>query len=96
MATFMVDSEQIAGAAARVAQSSHVIRSEVTALMAELVALQNTWGGAASSQFADCATQWQSVHTQVENALDNIGQQLSAASAVYADAEAQSMALFGR
>ncbi len=94
MATYMVDSEGISTAATRVASSCAQIRTEVNSLMAELTALQNTWTGSAAAQFADCATQWQSVHTQVETTLENIGQQLTAAAHVYADAESQSAALF--
>lgn len=94
MATFMVDSESIAAAAVRVGASSASLRTEVSAMMAELLALQSSWSGAASTQFTDCISQWQSVQAQVESALDSIGTQLHMASSVYADAEAQSASLF--
>lgn len=94
MATFMVDSESISVAAGRVGASSAAIRTEVSALMSELLALNSTWSGAASTQFAECVSQWRNVQAQVELALESIGAQLNTASAVYADAEAQSAALF--
>lgn len=94
MATFMVDSESIASAALRVNASSDALRAEVSAMMAELMALNGTWAGAASSQFAECIAQWQAVQAQVEAALDTIASQLNTASSVYAEAEAQSAALF--
>lgn len=96
MAVFTVDSEVIASASARVAASSSTIRTEVASLMAELLSLNTSWVGGASAQFADVITQWQSIQAQVEQTLDSIGHQLQTASSLYADAEAQSMALFGR
>lgn len=94
MATFMVDSERIASASHRVGASSAAIRTEVSSMMSELLALNTSWAGAASAQFEDCISQWQNVQMQVENALNNIGNQLSTASTVYADAEARSRSLF--
>lgn len=94
MATYSVDSELVASSAARVAASSETIRAEVGALMADLLNLQGSWAGAASANFADCVTQWQATQTQVESALSAIGTQLGTAASVYAEAEAQSSALF--
>ncbi|WP_175957465.1 WXG100 family type VII secretion target [Schaalia sp. Marseille-Q2122] len=94
MATYTVDSELVASSAARVAASSETIRAEVASLMADLVNLQGTWAGAASASFSDCVTQWQATQAQVESALTAIGTQLGTAASVYAEAEAQSTALF--
>lgn len=94
MATYSVDSELVASSAARVAASSESIRAEVAALMADLINLQGTWAGSASAHFAECVSQWQATQTQVESALTAIGTQLNTAASVYAEAEAQSSALF--
>ena len=94
MSMFVVDPEQVAASAARVTATGERIRAEVGIMMADLLALQGSWGGVASANFADCAAQWRATQAQVETALDAIGVQLATAAGVYADAEAQSAALF--
>lgn len=94
MAMYVVDPEQVAASAARVTATGERIRGEVSVMMADLVALQGSWGGVASANFSDCAAQWRTTQAQVEAALDAIGAQLATAAGVYADAEAQSASLF--
>lgn len=94
MAMYAVDSQQVAFSATRIAATSEQIRTEVASLMAELMALSASWQGAASAQFSDCIAQWQATQSQVDAALTTISNNLHAASQVYADAEAQSAALF--
>lgn len=94
MAIYAVNSEEVAASAARVGATGESIRQEVAVLMADLVALQGSWGGVASATFADCATQWRATQAQVETSLDHIAGQLATAARVYAEAEAQSTALF--
>lgn len=94
MATYAVNSDQIAASSAHVVATGERIRGEVATMMAELAALQDTWGGVASAGFVECATQWRATQAQVEAALDTIGAQLAHAATVYADAEARSTAIF--
>lgn len=96
MATFSVNSDQVAASAARTVATGERIRAEVAAMMGDLVALQDTWGGVAAASFAECAAQWRVTQTQVEASLDAIATQLRTAATVYADAEAHSVALFSR
>lgn len=94
MATYAVNSDQIASSSAHVVATGERIRAEVATMMLDLTGLQDTWGGVASAGFAECATQWRLTQAQVEAALDTIGGQLAHAAAVYADAEARSTAIF--
>ena len=91
---YHVDSEQVAASAANVAATASAIRDQVAAMMANLLALQDTWGGVAAANFADCTSQWRITQAQVEASLDSISTQLATAASVYSEAEAQSMALF--
>ncbi|WP_076466233.1 WXG100 family type VII secretion target [Actinomyces mediterranea] len=94
MATYMVDSAQVSAAAARVGATSETIRQQVQAMLAELIALESSWSGAAQQNFQACVAGWQATQVQVEASLDAIGAQMNTAASVYADAEAQSTALF--
>jgi len=94
MATYAVNSDEVAASATRAAAAGERIRTEVAAMMTDLQSLQDTWGGVASATFADCAAQWRTTQAQVEASLDAIAAQLGAAAGVYADAEAQSASLF--
>ena len=53
MTAFSVDSAHIASCASRIQITCDSIRSEVSALMNELLALKDTWQGGASAQFSD-------------------------------------------
>ncbi len=94
MATYAVNSDEVAASAARTAAAGERIRTEVAAMMTDLQNLQATWGGVASASFADCAAQWRITQAQVEASLDTIAAQLNSAASVYSEAEAQSASLF--
>ncbi len=94
MATFAVNSDEVAASAARTSATGERIREEVAVMMTDLVSLQETWGGLASANFAECAAQWRATQSQVEASLDAIATQLASAARVYSDAETESAALF--
>ncbi|MDC4232223.1 WXG100 family type VII secretion target [Actinomyces sp. B33] len=94
MAMYMVDSDQVAVVAARTAATADRIRVEVQAMLAELLALQGSWTGAASLSFQECVSQWRATQVQVETALEAIGSQMGLAANAYAEAEARSVSLF--
>nr|WP_022867450.1 WXG100 family type VII secretion target [Schaalia vaccimaxillae] len=94
MAMYAVDSHQVSLSAARVAATADRIRSEVGAMLAELMALQETWTGVAHANFSGTVSQWQATQAQVEASLTSISSQMHMAANVYAEAEAQSSALF--
>lgn len=96
MALFTVDSEQVVASATQVSATAERIRSEVTGMMSQLLALQDSWSGTAQLNFHNCISSWQATQTQVEQSLETISAQLHQAASVYADAESQSAALFIR
>lgn len=51
MTVYSVDSGQVASCASRIQVTCDSIRGEVSALMHELLALKDSWQGAASAQF---------------------------------------------
>ena len=93
---YHVDSDQVAAAAARAAHSGEAIRAEVSALVANLQALEGSWQGSASTAFAGVLAQWRGAQAQVEAALASLGQALGAAASGYADAEAAAARMFSR
>ena len=89
-----VDAEQISAASAQACATASTIRSEVDTLMAQLLALQDSWTGGAQVNFQATITQWQGVQAQTHDALDAISTQLQTAAATYSEAEAHSASLF--
>lgn len=94
MAQYFVDSAQVASASAATSAVAGRIRADVAQMMAQLNALQSSWGGAASSNFASVAEQWRGTQAAVEASLDNISQLLNVTANTYADAEQAAAGLF--
>lgn len=94
MTAYAVDAEQISAASAQACTTASTIRTEVDTLMAQLLALQDTWTGGAQVNFQATITQWQGIQAQTHDALDSISAQLQLAASTYADAEARSASLF--
>lgn len=91
---YQVDSEQMNAASGAVAASVTTVRTEVTAMMRNLDALQGTWTGGAAAAFSGTVTQWRAAQTQVETALDAIQAALAQAAQTYADAELAATRMF--
>ncbi len=96
MTQYHVDAAQVANASTLAARSSEVLRGEVTAMMAHLTALENSWQGGASVAFTGVLQQWRSAQAQVESALDNITVALGQAAQQYQTAEDNASRLFMR
>jgi len=95
MTAYAVDAEQIAAASAQACTTASTIRTEVDTMMAQLLALQDTWTGGAQGNFqATTITQWQGIQAQTHDALDAISSQMQVAASTYADAETHSASLF--
>lgn len=94
MSVFHVDPAEVARCSALVRGSADSLRTEVQAMMSHLDALQASWSGVASNQFASVAAGWRATQAQVEQSLDEIGAQMAIAASTYEDAEAQTSALF--
>lgn len=96
MSTFAVDTAQVTAASSNVRKSVDVIRTEVSAMMSHLTALQSTWTGEASVKFADVAAQWHTTQGTVEQSLESIKSALDTTAVQYAEAEASIKAMFLR
>ncbi len=89
MTVYSVDSGQVASCASRIQVTCDSIRGEVSALMHELLALKDSWQGAASAQFSESVSSWQTTQAQVETSLDQISTSISPAALFFAEAYAQ-------
>ena len=94
MTAYAVDAEQISAAAAQACATASTIRTEVDTMMAQLLALQDSWTGGAQVNFQATITLWQGIKAQTHDALDSISTQMQAAAATYSDAETHSASLF--
>jgi len=94
MSTFSVDTAQVAAASGNVRRSVDSIRSEVTAMMAHLTNLQDSWRGEAAVQFQGVAANWRQTQTQVEASLEGINRALEATANTYLDAESNVRGFF--
>lgn len=94
MAQYFVDSAQVASASAATAAVAERIRVDVAQMMGQLHALQGSWGGAASANFASVVEQWRGTQAAVESSLDNISHLLNVTANTYADAEQAAAGLF--
>ncbi|MFM5968365.1 MAG: WXG100 family type VII secretion target [Micrococcales bacterium] len=94
MAQFQVDSEQIGSANASIQATISKLQTEVDALHAQLVTLQNSWTGIASAGFQEMVNRWRTTAVAVDAQLSELGQALSIAAHQYADIEAANLRLF--
>ncbi len=94
MPQYQVDSERIQASSAAVCTSITAIRQSVVQMYGNLNALQDAWRGGAATQFNAIVAQWRAAQHQMEQSLEYIQKELTQASSVYADAEAQAARLF--
>ncbi|WP_099332312.1 WXG100 family type VII secretion target [Actinomyces minihominis] len=94
MTIYHVDAAQISAGAVAANQTADTIRSAVATLMAQLLGLEASWGGAAAMSFQGVISQWQVTQAQVEASLESVGAALAQASATYSEAEGAASALF--
>lgn len=96
MARFEVDSAEIMRASGSTRSSAAAIRSEVSAMMGHLTALQDSWRGGASAAFGAVLADWRATQQQVEASLDSIAMCLDAGSRQYEEAETSALQMFAR
>ncbi|GAB2605466.1 WXG100 family type VII secretion target [Pseudactinotalea suaedae] len=96
MARFEVDSGEILRAGGNARASAAAIRSEVSAMMGHLAALQDSWRGSASAAFSTVLADWRVTQQQVESSLDSIALCLDAGSRQYEEAETSALRMFAR
>ncbi|WP_110588271.1 WXG100 family type VII secretion target [Microbacterium suaedae] len=94
MAQFTVDSESLISTKAEVQAGSERLRSEVTFIMGRVQQLEAAWQGSASQAFQGIAAEWQMLHLQVEESLQNLAHRLEIAGAGYQQVEADVANMF--
>jgi WXG100 family type VII secretion target len=94
MSSYQVDSEAVLAATATVTATTGRIQAEVAGLYAQLVDLQASWSGAASSAFQSVAADWKATQARVEANLEAINAALATAGRQYAEIEQSNTRLF--
>ncbi len=94
MPRFTVDSEAVFAAQAAVAATIPRVQSDVAALLANLHALQDSWGGSAAAAFQGIVADWQATQQRVEESLVAINEALGAAGRQYLEVEEANVRLF--
>ncbi|MGE9784076.1 WXG100 family type VII secretion target [Janibacter sp. G368] len=87
MASFTVDTAQVASSASDVSRISEDVEATVASMMSRLISLQNEWQGEASSSFQDLINDWRATQRTVKDSLDEIGRVLGEAGRTYDDTE---------
>lgn len=96
MTSYQVDSTALAGATGAARGSMGRIQAEAAALHAQLVELQSTWTGTASSAFQSVVTDWRATQQRVEESIESINLALGQAGEQYAEIEQANARLFQR
>lgn len=96
MTRYQVDSEAVVTATAAIRAASGRIQGEVSGLLGQLTALQNTWTGQASVGFQAVVGDWRATQAKVEESLALISAALGQAGQSYAEVEAANARLFLR
>ncbi len=96
MTTFQVDSDAVLGATGSINASMERLLGESTALLNQLVNLQGSWTGTASSAFQSVVSEWHATQKHVEESLGSIGHALGTVAQQYTEAELSNAGLFRR
>jgi 6 kDa early secretory antigenic target len=94
MATFQVNSDELAVKSSAVRGSIDLLRSEVERMQRNLLDLQGSWSGTAANSFQSLLIDWRATQARVEGSLESINSALSTAAIQYAQAEEANTRLF--
>ena len=94
MAVYAVDSDAVLTANSAVRGTIERLQSETQSMMSQLVSLQSSWTGTASTAFQHVIDQWRATQHQGEESLASINTALASAGRQYADAEQVTASLF--
>ena len=94
MTTFQVDSDAVLGATGSIQASMERLSSESSSMLGQLVNLQGSWTGSASSAFQSVVAEWRATQQRVEESLGTIGHALGTVAQQYAEAELSNTGLF--
>lgn len=96
MSQFEVDSARVAQASTAVTTSVGSITAEVDRMMHNLLDLQNSWRGQASTQFQGLIADWRATQERVRQSLEEISAALGTAGQQYAEVEQANARMFTR
>lgn len=88
------DSERIVAASNEVTRSTDAVATEVSGMLRNLYALQDTWRGSAASNFQSVIDEWRGVQERVAESLSGIRDALAVAGKQYDEVEAANTKLF--
>ena len=94
MTRYQVDSDEVLGASTAVRATINRIQAESSSLQGQLVNLQNSWSGQASTAFQGLALDWKATQNRVDETLGAVSQALTMAGQQYAEIEAANARLF--
>jgi WXG100 family type VII secretion target len=96
MTRYQVDSEAVAAANGTIRAAMGRIQGEVSGLLGQLTALQNSWTGQAATGFQAVVSDWKATQARVDESLALISTALGQAGQQYAEVEAANTRLFLR
>ena len=94
MAQFTVDSDSLFHTKGNIAQGSDRLRADVAFIMSQVQHLEGAWQGGASQAFQGVAAEWQRLHLQVEEALNDLARRLEVAGTGYQQVEQDVASMF--
>lgn len=94
MTHFSVDSDQVSLANQAIQTTIARVATDHDTLHSQLMALQNSWTGAASASFQELAIRWRQTSSAVETQLAEIGLALQQAANLYSEIELANQRLF--
>ncbi|QEE62189.1 WXG100 family type VII secretion target [Salinibacterium sp. dk2585] len=96
MTQYQVDSDAVLSAESAVRASASRIQGEVAGMLGQLLSLQSSWTGQASTAFQGVVADWRTTQQHVEQSLAGITQALGRAGQQYAEAERANASMFMR
>lgn len=94
MTQFLVDPNRIHDGNAQIQATIARLQQEITALQAQLLAMQDSWQGLASNSFQELFQRWKVTSDLVESQLGQLGQALAMAANQYSETESANQRLF--
>ncbi len=94
MATYTVNTHEVAGVAQQVASGSAEIEGQLHRLMGQIHGLHGNWEGSASSALQELYARWNTQAEALKETLRQIGDQMRQAAAEYEANEAANTSRF--
>jgi 6 kDa early secretory antigenic target len=95
MPQFMVGTEEVQQAGAKIQALSQQIEDLIADLQQTATAVHGSWTGNANSAFESAMSEWRSAAINIRTAANEIGMATTKAGGNYADAEAANTSMFG-